>query len=243
MGIPKPPWSGLGRRLISKCRKALYEFELIESRDVAVALSGGKDSLTLLYLLSEISGRGADDLNLTAIHVDGAYSCGPGVHRDYLEGICEDLSIPLIIKESEQKLETLSCYPCARERRKLLFDAAKQAGCQQIAFGHHRDDSIETLLMNLLHKAEFAANLPKVYMENYGVTIIRPLIYISEREILDFAKSQGYARITCQCPVGAKSHRMKTKQMIQTLETHFPNARENLAQAAHSYGSQKAATK
>ena len=143
---------------------------------------------------------------------------------------------------STQKLETLECYSCSRERRRLLFEAAKSVGATTIAFGHHRDDHAQTLLMNLLHKAEFAGNLPKIHMQEYGVTIIRPLIYIAEQDIRTFSQQQGFARIMCRCPVGQNSMRKKVDQVLNEIEAIFPNARENIAKAGLLYGSQKAAT-
>ncbi|MBS0629308.1 MAG: tRNA 2-thiocytidine biosynthesis protein TtcA [Verrucomicrobia bacterium] len=242
--IAKPPWSGLGRKLESMCRKALYEFQLLEGVDkLAIALSGGKDSLTLLFLLKAILGSGFPDIPITAIHVGGPFSCGAGVHSDFLKGICGQLGVEFVEETSKQKLETLACYPCSRERRKLIFDAAKSRGITTVAFGHHRDDSIQTLLLNLLHKAEFAANLPKVPMVDYGVTIIRPLLFIPENSIREFAAQHGFARILCQCPVGQNSMRKKTEELLKEIEEHFPNVRENLAQASLNYGSNKALNK
>jgi tRNA(Ile)-lysidine synthase TilS/MesJ len=239
--IAQPPWTGLGKRLESMLRKAIFDFELLEGVDkVVVALSGGKDSLTLLYLLHAISGRGIAPFQLYAIHVGGAFTCGAGVQLDFLQAICDKLGIPLMRKTSTQKLETLECYGCSRERRRLIFDAAKEVGATTIAFGHHRDDSVQTLLMNLLHKGEFAANLAKVPMYDYGVTIIRPLIYIAEEEIRHFAELYGFARITCQCPVGQRSKRRQVSQLLEEMERLFPNARTNLAQAGLVYGSNKA---
>lgn len=95
--------------------------------------------------------------------------------------------------------------------------------------------------MNLLHKGEFAGNLPKLTMVDYGVTILRPLIFISENEIKAFSKQQGFARIVCKCPVGQESYRRKTDDLLSQIETLYPNARANLAQAALMFGSQKAA--
>jgi tRNA(Ile)-lysidine synthase TilS/MesJ len=239
--FPKPPFSATGKILESLCRKALYDFSLLEGVEhLGIALSGGKDSLALLFLLQAISGRGFPPFRLTAFHVTGAFSCGPSMTKDYLESLCKELGVNLVIKNSTQTLEKLSCYPCSRERRKLLFDAARQAGIDTIAFGHHKDDSIQTLLLNLLHKGEFAANLPKVPMEKMGVTIIRPLIYASEKQIEAFAKRYGFLRMMCQCPVGATSQRKKVKDILEYLETSFPNTRENLSIASLTSGSKKA---
>lgn len=239
--IACPPWSGLGKRLESIIRKALFDYQMLDgSHKVAVALSGGKDSLTLLFMLHAISGRGFPPFEIHAIHVNGEFSCGAGVNLSYLEGICKKLGVNLLIRESTQKLETLECYRCSRERRSLIFEAAKSVGATTIAFGHHRDDNAETVLMNLLHKAEFSGNQPKLHMMDYGVTLIRPLIYVAEKDVQEFAKQQGFARILCRCPVGQHSMRSKVGQLIEELERYFPNARENIAQAGLVYGSDKA---
>ncbi len=239
--IARPPWTKLGKRMESQCRKALYEIGLDESvKKIAVALSGGKDSLTLLYLLHAIKGKGFPNWELYAIHISGAFSCGASLQNSWLKRVCEELEIPLIEKSSSQSKEGLACYSCSRERRRLLFQAAKEHDIFTVAFGHHRDDSVQTLLLNLLHKAEFAANLAKVPMHDYGVTIIRPLIYIAEEEIKEWAKMYGFLKITCQCPVGQNSRRRKVETLIQEIESIFPNARRNLAKASIIYGSDKA---
>jgi len=238
----KPPWTALGKELESRVRKAVYEFDLFEPgmEKIAIALSGGKDSLGLLFLLHALKGRGFPNFEIYAIHVGGEFSCGAGVDEGFLRAICKELGATFIVRESTQKRETLECYSCSRERRTLIFDAAKEVGATTIAFGHHRDDSAQTLLLNLLQKAEFAANLPKVHMRNYGVTIIRPLIHIDEESMRQFAKQYGFARITCQCPVGQNSKRKVVDEMITYMEQHFIHARSNLAKAGLLYGSQKA---
>lgn len=240
--IARPPWGALGRRLESLCRKAIYTFSLLEKVEgkLAIALSGGKDSLTLLYLLKAILGRGAPHLPLVAIQVTGPYSCGASLGGATPREICEAMEVEYIACEPAQKERALECYSCSRERRSLIFAAAKNAKAHTIAFGHHRDDNIQTLLMNALHKGEFAGNLPKVEMMHYGVTIIRPLIYVTEEEIRSFAKLYGYARITCQCPIGQNSLRKKTEDLLKHLEEVYPNARGNLAKIALEHGSLKA---
>jgi len=233
--------SGLGKKIESLCRKSLYDFEMIdESGKIAVALSGGKDSITMLAMLKRILGRGFPDAEIFAIHVDGEYTCGAGVNKTFLQKFCDDLGVTLLIRKSTQKLETLECYSCSRERRKLIFDAAKSVGAHTIAFGHHRDDNAQTLMMNLLQKGEFAGMLPKVFMQRYNVTIIRPLIYVPEEIIRVFAVQQGFARISCQCPVGQNSKRKQVDHLLKEMNELFPHARHNLSNASLLYGSDKA---
>lgn len=239
---PAPPWSALGRTLESMTRKALYDFDMFpqDGTPIAIALSGGKDSLTMLFLLHAIRGRGFPPCDLIAINVDGAFSCGAGVGSQYIETVCKSLNVPLITRTSTKTLENLECYSCSRERRSLLFDAAKEHGAKTIAFGHHRDDNAETLMMNLLHKGEFSGLMPKIHMHAYGCTIIRPLIYVKESDISTFAEQYNFRRISCRCPVGQNSMRCKTDELIEQLEEMYPNARENLAHASLKYGSKKA---
>jgi len=241
--IPKPPWTGVGRRIESQTRKALFDYSMIEGQErIAIALSGGKDSMTLLFMLKAILGRGVPDAKLFAIYIGGTFSCGASVDNGYLQKICDELEVEFIYRETKQEEETLSCYPCSRERRRLLFEAAKEAKCSHIAFGHHSDDNAQTLLMNLFHKGEFAGMLPKVTMENYGVTIIRPLIYAKEADIKNFALKGGFVRARCRCPVGQNSIRKKADTLLKDIEDVFPNARNNVASASLVYGSDKAAT-
>lgn len=238
--VASPPWSGLGRRIERRIRKALYAYEMADPK-IAVALSGGKDSLTLLYMLAAISGRGFPEFELTAIHVGGAFTCGAGVQVDALRDLCERMGVRFLLREANQDPETIECYGCSRERRRLLFEAAESVGARTIAFGHHRDDNAETLLLNLLQKGEFAGMLPKIYMHHYDKTIIRPLIFVPESDIIEFADQQKFRRILCRCPVGQNSMRKKVDDLIGELENQFPDVRENLARASLVYGSDKAA--
>lgn len=244
INIAQPPWTGLGKRLESMVRKALFDYQMLEGVNrLGIALSGGKDSLAMLFLLKAISGRGVPDFDLYAFHVSGEFSCGSGVNQGYLEAVCKELNVNFITRESKRKLEDLECYSCSRERRSLLFDAAKGEGVTTLAFGHHLDDNAQTILMNLLHKGEFCGNLPKLKMWDYGVTIIRPLIYIKEADIRTFAEQNGFIRVMCQCPVGQHSMRRKTANLLKEVEELYPNAVENIARAGLIYGSNKASRK
>lgn len=234
--------SNLGRYLESQLRKQLHEHEMIpEHGGIAIALSGGKDSLTMLHLMARIRGRGFRDFPMIAIHVGGAFSCGAGVNEAFLRRTCAALDVPLTVCHTSQSLDDLECYSCSRQRRSLIFNAALQQGCPTVAFGHHRDDAIQTLLLNLFHKGEFCGNLPVVPMHRYGITIIRPLMLMSEDDIRRFAQNEGFARVTCQCPVGANSKRKTVEELIKNIEQDFPHLRKNLYHAMQSYGSNKAA--
>lgn len=237
-----PPWTTQGRQLESHVRKALYQYEMLDGvAKLGVALSGGKDSLTLLAILAAVKGRGFPDFELYAFHVHGAFSCGAGVTVDYLRGICANLGVEFVVREASQTLEELECYSCSRQRRKLLFDAAKEHGVDTLAFGHHRDDLAQTVLMNLFAKAEFEGMLPKLKMHRYGVTIIRPLVFVDEEDIITFAKQQGVLRAVCKCPVGQNSMRKKVEDLLEDITDLYPDARKNISRAGLLFGSQKAA--
>lgn len=241
--IPQAPFNKNGKNLESLLRKALFDFKMFdEAKSLAIALSGGKDSLTLLFLLKAVLGYGTPNLPLSAIHVEGDFSCGANISTTFLKKICEKLDVPLFIAKSKtaQKEKELDCYSCSRSRRKLIFDVMKKQKITTVAFGHHSNDVAQTLLLNLLQKGEFAAMLPKIKMLRYSSTIIRPLIYISETEITTFAQHYGFLRATCDCPKGATSKRKEADNLIDVLTKSFPHARSNLALSALLYGSDKA---
>lgn len=235
------PLPGLAKRIESLVRKAAHDYELLDDVDhVAVALSGGKDSMTLLLMLLLLKGRGFPDFKISAINVDGVFSCGAGVNLESLRSFCETRGVDLHVRTSTQRLETLECYGCSRERRRLLFDAAKSIGATTVAFGHHQDDLAQTFLLNLFQKGETEGLLAKLKMHHYGVTIIRPLVYIAQEQIRSFAKAQGFARVTCRCPVGEQSMRMQVETMLCEMEKHFPHIRSNLALASRRISTGKA---
>jgi tRNA(Ile)-lysidine synthase TilS/MesJ len=241
--IPSPPWKKGGKLLEKSVRKALYDFHLIDDATaIAVALSGGKDSLTLLFMLNHILGRGFVKKNLYAIHVEGPFSCGASVDKNYLHNICKQLNVTFIPLELDKniKLENLNCYTCSRLRRTLIFKKAKELNISHVAFGHHQDDNIQTLVLNLWQKGSFEGILPKLYMQKYGITIIRPLIYIRETDIVSFAKNNDFMRQICKCPRGQVSKRKEAANIIAMSEEAFPLAKRNLSSAVLTYGSQKA---
>ena len=218
-----PPFSKLGKQIESAFRKALFDYKMLENqKKIGIALSGGKDSLTALLMLNAINGKGFEPFELHAFHVSGAFSCGASIAENYLKDFCNSIDVSLHIRRTEQTKEKLECYSCAKARRIALFEMAKEQGISTIAFGHHRDDIAQTLLMNLFHKGEFCSMLPKMEMKKFNINIIRPLMYVDEEKIKSFAKQKGFLRITCQCPVGQNSYRKKTDQLIESIEHFYP---------------------
>jgi tRNA 2-thiocytidine biosynthesis protein TtcA len=240
----RPPWTKCGKRLESTIRKALFDFDMLENETkIAVALSGGKDSLALLYMLKAISGRGFPPFTIHAIHIHGAFSCGAGIEPAFLKGICDELEVGFTSEYIDLESSKLECYTCSRKRRKRIFDIAHALDITTIAFGHHRDDNAQTLLMNLFHKGEFSPLQPKIKMHAFDKTIIRPLIYVAEHDIITFAEHHKFRRITCQCPHGQSSMRKKVDTLITDIEEYFPHARSNIASGGLRYGSNKACTR
>ncbi len=236
--LAQPPWKSCGKKLESLTRKALHQFHMLNEVDkIIVALSGGKDSLSLLFMLHAISGKGFPSFKIHAINIAGKFSCGAQVNNSYLSAICSSLNIPYKSINSPYNSDNPECYSCSRVRRRLLFQEAKNLNCNTIAFGHHKDDLAQTIFMNLLHKGEFAGMLPKIHMIRFNINIIRPLIFVSEDQILTFAKEYNFARISCRCPV--ISLRKKTKEILKQLSYTFPNVTNNLAHSALLYGSKK----
>ena len=237
-----PPFKGIAKKIESMVRKAIYDYKMLENTNsLAVALSGGKDSLSLLYILNGIVGRGFNNIELSAIHIDGDFSCGSSISKNFLKKICNSLNIKFFSEEIKIGLDKLECYSCSRVRRKKIFDIAKTHNINKIAFGHHMDDNIQTLLMNLFHKSEFAGMMPNITFTNFDNTaIIRPFIYVPEEMILSFAKQNNFLKSVCRCPFGENSNRKKIAKIINETEEFFPNLKTNLSKSALLYGSKKA---
>lgn len=230
--------SNTGKRIESAVRKALYRFEMLsEHKRIVIALSGGKDSLSLMLMLAAIRGKGFPYVDLHAVHVGGKFSCGSEIHKSFLKNICDKLDISFSSIDSPYSPDVPECYSCSRFRRRILFKAAEDLDASAVAFGHHKNDSIQTTLMNLFHKGEFAGLPPVIHMHRFNVTILRPLIFVEENDIKKFARENGFLRTTCRCPV--VSLRSKTITLIEDLKTIFPQIENNIFLTSLKQGSNK----
>ena len=223
----------LQSRLTKRFHKACADYGLIADGDhVLVGLSGGKDSLALVELLGKRAQIFVPRFRLTAIHVrvrERAYLSDMSA----LEKFCQAFGVSLIVKDTEitekpARGEKDPCFLCAWYRRKVLFETAQELGCNKIALGHHKDDIVETLLMNLVFQGAFATMPPCLPMEKMPIQIIRPLCLIEEKDLVRYAELQAYPKQTRLCPFEKESSRAEVKQLLTTLERLNPNVRDSL---------------
>jgi tRNA 2-thiocytidine biosynthesis protein TtcA len=222
-----------GVNINSKIGKAIGDYGLIGDGDkILVAVSGGKDSLTLLKLLKEIQGWAPVKFELFAAHVMTDFRCGGSAHEDALADIFKKMDIEYVFKEVKVLDENgeASCFWCSWNRRKTLFEIADELGCNKVALGHHKDDIVETTLINLLYKGEISTMNPCQEMFGGKITIIRPLCYVEEKTIKKFAKENKFPEQLCKCPFGKDSKRQYVKKLIRETEKSTPrlNVKTNI---------------
>lgn len=230
------------KHIWSKFVKAIKDFELIQEGDkVAVAISGGKDSLLMAKLFQELHRHGNRNFELEFIAMD------PGYHPDIKQLLidnCNYLNIPVHIFETDifQVASKIAgdypCYMCARMRRGALYRKAQELGCNKLALGHHFNDVIETTMLNLLCSGNFKTMMPKLKAENFeGMELIRPLYYIEEKYIIRFINYSGIWPLNCACMVAAKkigNKRYQIKELIEKLKEDFVNVDISIFRAAQN---------
>jgi tRNA 2-thiocytidine biosynthesis protein TtcA len=223
----------LEKVLLNRVGRAIADFSLLREGDrVAVALSGGKDSWSLTLLLEELRRRAPVRFDLVALTAhNGSESFQSGLIEDFLhkKGIQFHLEMTEISRLVPEKLRpgTPACSLCARLRRGALYRAAAKLRCNKLALGHHLDDAIETLLMNLFFEGALKAMPPKFLAENGAVTVIRPLIYVPEAMLAQYASEQGAPVVSCGCFLCGMddSERKKMKELVASVSSRYPRAR------------------
>ncbi len=228
----------LRARLTKRFHKACADYGLISDGDhILIGLSGGKDSLALVELLGKRAQIHVPSFKVTAVHVRVKER---DYHSDlsYLEDFCTRVRVPLIVKDTEigeaRGKEKDPCFLCSWYRRKVLFDVAQELGCNKIALGHHKDDLVETLLMNLIFQGSFGTIPPLLQMEKMPIQLIRPLCLIEEKEIADYAERSGYEKQVKLCPLEKVSSRAEVKQLVKQLEALNPDVRDSILSATEN---------
>lgn len=213
--------NSIRKYLSKKITQAVLDFNLLTEVDkVLIAVSGGKDSTALLLELISRIGKIDPAYILEAIHIQSDFASFEA--RDFLKELSLTLPIPfhflnVPIKENLKEHAKLNCYFCSNRRRIELLNFAQKHGFNKIALGHHIDEIIETMLMNMLYNAKFSAMPPKVCYKKYPVEIIRPLTYCEEKEIIKYIKHLNLAQYTCTCNFSANSNRKHIRKIILEL--------------------------
>lgn len=211
------------RRILSYTRRAVSDYNMINDGDrIAVGLSGGKDSLTLLCALDALSRFYEKKYELCAITLDMGF---PDADFSLLGGFCEEMGIEYIVKKTElakvifeYRKEKNPCSLCARMRRGIINEAAVEAGANKVALGHHWDDVLDTFMLNLFHEGRIGSFSPVTYLDRTGITVIRPLIYAPEKDIRYFSSHSSLPVCKNPCPADKNTEREEMKQMLNTLD-------------------------
>ena len=221
----------------TKVKRAIHQYEMIQNNDhVAVALSGGKDSLVLLYLLHQLQQHSHLQFQLSAVHVD----CGWPEQDFYsLKMLCSKLSIPLFFEKSciaqaifpDGELIANPCSLCSRLRRGALLQWTERNQCHKLALGHHRDDFIETWFLNLLHGGQYQVFAPYITYEDRQIAIIRPLVYLDEQTCMQLAQRFQLQPCANSCPVNHQTQRQAIKDLLHTMRLQYPDLNQKILHA------------
>ncbi|MCM8782878.1 MAG: tRNA 2-thiocytidine(32) synthetase TtcA, partial [Candidatus Omnitrophica bacterium] len=213
-----------------KVGKALADYQMLSGGDrILVAVSGGKDSFTLLKVLRDRQIFSPLKYELLAVHID------PGnglIDSEALRKYFEENNYNYYIEKIEvQEISGISCFWCAWNRRKTIFKIADKFRCNKVALGHHLDDIVETILLNLFFNAEISAMSPKQEMFEGRLTIIRPLAYVEEKQIISFAREQNLPVLEARCSNSSNSKRTYIARLIKELERVNPHIKKNIFRA------------
>lgn len=221
-------------RLSRKFHKACADYGLLTDGDhVLVGLSGGKDSLLLTEMLGKQAKIHKPSIRVTAVYVS-VENIGYDTDIAYLQTYCDALDVPFVHQITRyddlpaEHRNKNHCFLCSWYRRKALFDAAKELGCNKIAFGHHRDDILETLLMNMVFGGNISTMPPKLQLDKMPLQIIRPLCLMDESGIHTYAEMAGYHKQLKTCPFEYESTRTQTKNILVELSKLNPEVRDSL---------------
>lgn len=224
------------QRLLSYARKAVDEYQMIEEGDhIAVGISGGKDSLTLLYALHGLKRFYPKQFELSAITVDLGFE---NFDLSPIQELCKEMDIPYTIVKSDiyhilfnVRKETNPCSLCAKMRKGALNEAIKAAGCNKVAYAHHKDDIVETMLLSLIFEGRFHSFSPKTYLDRMDLTVIRPMMFVDEMDVIGFQHKYDLPVVKSKCPIDGYTKRQYAKELVRQLNTEHPGAKERMFHA------------
>ena len=224
------------QRLLSLIRQAVDQYEMIEEGDhIAIGISGGKDSLTLLWGLAHLQKFYPKHFSLSAITVDMGIDT---MNLEPIKALCQEIQVPYEIVPTEIgqilfdiRKETNPCSLCAKLRKGALNPKALEMGCNKIAYAHHKDDLIETAMMSLLYEGRFYAFSPVTHLDRTDLTVIRPLMFVSEADVKGFRNKYQLPVCKNPCPMDGHTRREYVKNLIHTLNMENPGVKDRLFRA------------
>ena len=221
------------QQVLSQVRRAADDYEMIQDGDkIAVGISGGKDSLTLLYALSTLRRFYPHPFELHAVTVDLGFE---NLNLGKIEALCKELDVPYTIVPTQiasivfdQRKEKNPCALCAKMRKGALNEAIRGAGCNKIAYAHHKDDVVETLMLSLIYEGRFHTFAPVTFLDRMNLTVIRPLVYMKEADVIGFVHKHDVPVVKSPCPADGHTRREYVKQLLRQLNLENPGVKDRM---------------
>ena len=224
------------QQLMSQTRRAIDDYGMIHTGDkIAIGISGGKDSLTLLYALHGLQRFYPEKFDLEAITVNLG---NPDFDLSHIRHLCETMQIPYTVVKTEiaqivfeERKEKNPCSLCAKMRKGALNDTVKKLGCNKIAYAHHKDDIVETMMMSLIYEGHFYSFPPITHLDRTNLTVIRPLMYVSEADVKGFCRKYQLPVVKSPCPADGYTKRQYVKDLLRKLNLENPGVKERMFSA------------
>lgn len=227
------------QQVLSYTRKAVDDYHMIQEGDrIAIGISGGKDSLTLLYALHGLQRFYPKPFTIQAVTVDLGFD---NLKLDQIKALCASLSVPYTIVETdiakiifEDRKESNPCSLCAKMRKGALNEAIKREGCNKVAYAHHKDDVVETMLLSLIFEGRFHTFSPVTYLDRMDLTVIRPLMYMNEMDVIGFVHKYDVPVVKSPCPADGHTKREYVKTLLKQLNQENPGVKERMFTAVQT---------
>ncbi len=221
------------QRVLSLVRKAIDDYHMIEAGDkIAVGISGGKDSLTLLYALAELRRFYPLSFDILAVTVDLGFD---NLNLEQIQALCKELQTEYQIIHTDiaqivfkDRQETNPCSLCAKMRKGALNMAVKSAGCNKVAYAHHKDDVVETMMMSLIYEGRIHTFSPVTYLDRTELTVIRPLMYMKEADVIGFVNKYQVPVVKSPCPADGHTKREYVKELLRKINSETPGVKERM---------------
>ena len=221
------------QQVLSYVRRAIDDYQMIEDGDkIAVGISGGKDSLTLLYALNSLRIFYPKKFDLHAVTVDLGFD---NLNLEAIKELCQNFGIEYTIVKTDianiifnERKESNPCSLCAKMRKGALNDAIKATGCNKVAYAHHKDDVVETMLMSLIYEGRFHTFSPVTYLDRTEITVIRPLIYMTEADVIGFVNKNNVPVVKSPCPADGHTKREYVKELLRDINRETPGVKSRM---------------